>query len=200
MNTAYRVALFCGAFPLFVGISIFVLWLITRWEWLADAGVYTIQGGVLIFWIGAVALASFCWLAYQTPNYPRRRLWQSTLACAGLLLSNFLVAGAIMFAVLLLHHAEIQYGVTVHNGSQQSLESVRVFGGGCDESSGTIPPATAVTRSFRFQCDGDLKFSALSGTTKYAETINDYVTSGMGGYTTVTINPDGTILVSNDYD
>ena len=73
MNRVYRVALICGAAPLLIGVSIFILWLITRWDWLMMAGIFTLYGGVAIFVVGVLALARFCWLAFRTPGFPRRR-------------------------------------------------------------------------------------------------------------------------------
>lgn len=194
MRRTYRVALICGAFPLFVGVSIFMLWLITRWDWLMVAGIYTIYGGVAIFLVGVIALARFCWLAFRTPDLPRRRLWLSTLGCAGLLLLNFPVAGGVAAAVIAI---ETRYTVVVHNLSQQPLTDVRVFGGGCDESLGAIPPGGMVRRSFWIQGQGVLKFHALSGAGAYTRKLG-YVTHNMGGHTTVRINPDGTISVSHN--
>src|SRR5437773_2930664 len=110
MNRAYRVAVICGALPLVVGVSIFLLWLITGWDWLMMAGIFTLYGGVAIFVIGAVALARFCWLACRTPEQPRRRLWPSTLGCATLLLSNFAVAGGFTATVIVI---ETRYTVIV---------------------------------------------------------------------------------------
>ncbi len=91
-----------------------------------------------------------------------------------------------------------RYTVVVHNDSQQPLDSVSVFGGGCDKSLGSIPSGGNIRHSFWIQHDDELNFRALSGTTIYTKTIDDYVTNGMGGHTTVTINPDGTISVSNN--
>ena len=98
VKQAYRVALFCGAIPLIVGVSIFLLWLVTRWDWLMLAGVFTIYGGIGLFLIGSVALANYFRLGWRTPELLRRSLWRSTLGCAGLLLSNFVVAAAIIVA------------------------------------------------------------------------------------------------------
>ncbi len=193
VNRAYRVALICGALPLLVGVSIFLLWLITRWDWLMVAGVCTLYGGVAVFLLGVLALARFCWLASRPPDLPRQRLWRSTLAGAGLLLSNFPVAGGITATVIAI---ETRYTVVVHNDSQQPLDDVRVFGGGCDESLGSIQPGGTARRSFWIQHDGSLEFRALSGTTVHATTIDGYVTGNMGGHMIVTINnPDGTISV-----
>ena len=184
----------CGVLPLLVGISLFLLWLITRWDWMKMAGIFTLYGGVAVFFIGAIALARFCWLAFRTPEFSRRRLWLSTLGCAALLLSNFAVAGGITASVIAI---ETRYTVIVHNTSQQALSGVRVFGGGCEADFGTIPPGGVVRRSFWIQHDGKLELRAVSGATTHSKTIDGYVTNSMGGHTTVTINPDGTISVSN---
>jgi len=194
MNRAYRVALICGALPLLVGVSIFLLWLITRWDWLMMAGIFTLYGGVAVFFIGSIALARFCWLAFRMPELPRRRLWLSTLGCGTLLLSNFAVAGGITASVIAI---ETHYTVIVHNTSQQPLSGVRVFGGGCEADFGTIPSGGVVRRSFWIQHDGELEFRAVSGATTYSKIIDGYVTNSMGDHTTVTINPDGTISVFN---
>ncbi len=197
MSRAYRVALICGAFPLFVGISIFMLWLITRWDWLMGAGLFALWGGIAIFLIGVLALARFYWLASRVPNLPRRRLRRSTLACAGLLLLNFPVACGISVAAIAI---ETRYTVVIHNASRQPLENARVFGGGCDAFVGSIPPGGTVQGSFWIQHDGQLEFRALSGTISHTKTINSYVTPNTGGHTIVTINRDGTISVNESDD
>ncbi|MFI5458362.1 MAG: hypothetical protein ACHRXM_23275 [Isosphaerales bacterium] len=194
MNRAYRVALICGAVPLVFGVSIFLLWLITHWDWLMMAGIFTLYSGLVIFAVGVIALARFHWLALRTPDVLRRRLRLATLVCAGLLLANLLIAGAIIATVVATQTA---YTVAVHNTSPQPLDRVRVFGGGCDASFGSIPPQNVARRSFWIQHDGELEFQAVSGTTSYAKTIDGYVTNSVGGHTTVTINPDGTISVTN---
>ena len=100
MNKAYGIAIICGIFPLLLGISIFLLWLTTRWSWLILAGVFTIWSGVVIVFIGLISLLCFCWLNFRTPTLPRRRLWFLTLGCAALLTSNFIVASGIITAVI----------------------------------------------------------------------------------------------------
>ena len=194
MNRTYRIALICGATPLFIGVSIFLLWLVTRWNWLMMAGLYTIYGGVPIFLIGVVALTRFCWLASRTPDLPRRRLRISVICCAGLLLSNFPVAAAIVVGAVMI---DTRYIVTVHNASSQPLDDVRVSGGGCEVDFGTISPGATLRRSFWVQCDGELDFCASSGSVRYNKTIDGYVTNGMGGNTSVIVGPQGTISVAD---
>jgi hypothetical protein len=123
-------------------------------------GIFTLYGGVAVFAIGAGALGRFCWLAFRTAEFPRRRLWMMALACAALLLANFAVAGGIIAAVVAI---ETRYTVIVHNASDQPLSKVRVFGGGCEAEFGSIPPGGVVRRSFWIQHDGALEAHAVSG-------------------------------------
>src|SRR6185312_7690842 len=145
MSRAYRVAMICGAVPLLVGLAIFLLWLITRWGWLMLAGVFTLYAGVVAVALGIIGLA-------MSPEVRRAR---PRLACAALLLVNFPVAFAICYAAVAV---KTGYTVVVHNDSQKSLDRVRVSGGGCDVSFGTIPPGASVHRTMRFRQDGRLEF------------------------------------------
>jgi hypothetical protein len=194
MSRSYRIALFCCLFPLVVGVSIFVLWLITHWPWLMIAGMVTICGGVGFFVVGMFALAWFCRHEFRTPQMPRRRFWVATIACAGLLLSNFPIALGIIVAVYAL---ETRYTVVVYNTSQRPLENVSVVGGGCDCSLGTIPPGSNASGSVWPKHDGQLELHTVSGTTTHSEIIEGYVTNNMGGQAVVTFNPDGTISVDH---
>jgi len=190
MNRAYRLALACGAIPLLMGVSVFLLWLITRWDGLMVAGMVTLCGGMALFLIGVVALMRYWSLASQTPDIPSRHLRRSTFLCAGLLLLNFPVAGGIVAAVIAI---ETCYTVVVENDSHRPLEGVRVFGGGCDEQLGTIPAGSSVRQWLWIRHDGTLELRALADGASYHETIDGYVTNSMGGHTTVTIHADGTI-------
>jgi hypothetical protein len=195
MNRAYQVALACGVLPLLVGVSIFVLWVSTGWNWLVAAGIFTLYGGVGVFLVGVIALVWYCRLALRTRGMPRRRVWLSTIGCAGLLFSNFPVAGGIIVAVIALG---TRYTVVVHNTLQQPLEDVRVFGGGCEVAFGTLSPGGVVRHSFWIRHDGTLEFHAVGGSTTYAQTIDGYVTNGMGGHTTIVFKPDGRLSVWKD--
>ncbi|MBX7157612.1 MAG: hypothetical protein K1X66_04410 [Verrucomicrobiae bacterium] len=193
MKRAYQIALVCGILPLFIGILIFLLWLVTRQNWLMAVGVFTIWLGVIMVLIGAVALIRFCWLGFRTSELSRRRLWLLTFGCAALLFSNFIVAGGIMTAVVAI---ETRYTVTIHNASLQSLKDVRITGGGCNIDFGTIKPDSVVERSFRVKHDGELKFHAVNHTTNYNQIISDYISNGLGGNLKVTVNPNNTIFVA----
>lgn len=194
MDRTFRIALLCGLLPLLVGVSLFVLWLITRWDWLMVGGFLTLYGGLASFLIGAIALTRYCWAACRSANPPRRKWIPAALACAALLLSNFPTAGGIIAGVIAIKTC---YSVIVHNASQHALRDVRVCGGGCDADLGTIPPGGLARRSFWIQRDGELEFLAVSGSTTRHMIIDGYVTNGMGGRAEVVVEQNGSISVSN---
>lgn len=191
-NRAFRIALFCGAAPLLLGISIFLLWVLTRWNGLMLAGFLTLFVGAFLFLVGVAALALSWRQAQRREDVSRRRVWLSTIGGAGLLLSNFAVVGGISVAAIAIHTS---YTVKIRNTSQQAINEVRISGGGCDISFGSIPPGGSVQKRFRIQQDGELAFSAVRGQARLNSIIDDYVTGNMGGDTTVTIKPDGSISI-----
>lgn len=192
LNRPHRVAWLCGAVPLFLGTAIFLLWLIVRWDWLVIAGGVVLFAGVPVVVVGFGALARFWWVTSRTPNVSPRRLRVATLASAGLLLTNFPVAAVIVWAALAI---DTRYTVVVHNASQVQLDRVRVFGGGCDASYGSLPPGATASRSFWIRGDGVIVLRASSGDDGLEQSISSYVTVGGGGHLTVTVEQDKRIAV-----
>lgn len=195
MNRALRIAIACGILPLSFGVWIFLAWLVTRWDGLMAAGLFTLYVGVGLFLIGAVAVGVFCWRGARSTHMSRRRLWLTSVACAVLLLSNFVVAGWIIATVIDIKTA---YIVTIENETAEPLRDVRVSGGGCDVDFGVIPSGGRVQRTFWIQREGELEFRAVGGTTVYGEVIDGYVTNSMAGETSVTVKLDGTVAIRND--
>ena len=197
MNGAHRVAIICGAAPLLIGTAIFVAWIPTRWDWLMFAGAVTFYSGLAIVAAGGIALALSCWIAFRTPGVPRRRIWVSALCCAGLFLVNVLAAGVIIAAVIAI---ATRYTVTVHNASERQLDDVRVFGGGCDASYGSLHRGAVARRSFWIGKEGALVFRASGGQDALEQTIDEYVTGGIGGHVIITVRPDRTISITRMTD
>ena len=193
MRSARRVALLCGGIPLVAGVAIFLLWLMTSWQWLMFAGFATLYGGLGFFAIGSIALARYYWLAARASDVSHRLLWRSMLCYGGLLLVNFPVAGGIIAAV---YAIESRYVVVIHNASQVPLTQARVSGGGCEISFETIPPGQVAQRSFWIKTDGQLRFQGISGDKIHSQIIDDYVTNNQGDRRTITISSDGTLSVS----
>ena len=196
MNRAYRHSLICGAIPLVTGISIFLLWVATRWSWLVQAGILTIVVGLFIVMFGLLYLARFCYFAFNSSNVPRYQAWLMTLGSLALMISNFFVAVAIIVGVFIVFSA---YTVVVINESEQPLTNVRVSGGGCDVAFGSrISPGSSAWRMFWIKHDdGQLLFEANSDRRVYKEAIPEYVTGNLGGHLKITVLPNETIAVEH---
>lgn len=150
------------------------------------AGVLVLGLGLALFAVGAIALARYCWVALRAPELPPR-FWGSTALAATLLAANFPAAGLIVWKVDELY---TRYTVVVRNDGGKPLEDVRVSGGGCEEILGTIAPGDEKRCSFQVRHDGCLEVSA-AGLPRH--TISGYVTNGVGGHTTATVHPDGSV-------
>ncbi|MBL4883484.1 MAG: hypothetical protein JKY95_02975 [Planctomycetaceae bacterium] len=185
MKWPQKTAVVCGAVPLICGISIFLLWLLTRWEWLMGAGLITLGVGIVLFLIGILSL-----FVYWTSGDRDKRNNTMARFCAGLLLINFPVAGLIVVAFVSVINC---YTVVVHNDSPEVIRNINISGGGCEALIDSIPPNGSARRSFWIQYDGEIVFQASSKSHVYREVVDDYVTNGMGGRTEVTVEPDGTI-------
>ncbi len=119
MHRSLQVAKICGALPLVAGPLIFAVWLPTRWEWLVPAGILVLYAGVLLFLIGTVALARFAIVAFREQNNRGKQTWRSIVSCSVLLLSNFVVAGGIISAVIVI---QTSYVVMIQNRSPAPIE------------------------------------------------------------------------------
>ncbi|HWB06384.1 MAG TPA: hypothetical protein VG796_25395 [Verrucomicrobiales bacterium] len=194
MNRAYRVALFCGLVPLLAGVSIFLLWCVTRWNWLMTAGGYMLLAGTLCIGIGAIALDRFQRTASKSPHLSTRRMWWMFTGCCMLFFSNFVTAGGIIGAV---YYIQTGYTLTVHNHTKSPLSATRVTGGGCDADFGTIPPGASAERTFRTQQDGWLDLQTVEGSTARTHAIDDYVSRNRGADTAVFVEPDDRVTVRN---
>lgn len=191
---AYRVALACGALPLVAGTSIFLLWLVFRWEWLVNAGGVTIGIGSFLFVLGTIVLTGFSVQTRRCPELPRRRVRRMTIGAALLLLANFPVAGGIVAASLAVVSC---YTVVVENHSPSSLEAVSISGGGCKVDFGHLSPGGSRRRWFWVRHDGQLILRAASVDTIIKRTVDGYVTNGLGAYRKITIEPGAVISVAD---
>ena len=170
-SLSLRVAVACGALPLLTGVSIFLCWLVTGWEWLMGAGIITIYAGCLLFLCGIVALGSYLFF----DHLPTQSLGRRLLICALvglLLLSNFPVAGGIIKTVIRL---ESRSYVAIRNASSRTWEEVRIVGGGCDEAFGSIKPGHSTERPMRFSRDGELILTARQGDRRISDASPMYL-------------------------
>ena len=187
-----RVSVVCGATPLVVGTGIFLAWFITRWTWLAAAGLITIYAGLVLFTVGTVCLGVYVVRSLRSASGRSRDVALRAVGAATILLANFPAAAGIFWAALLI---ETQYRVAVTNNSPAAVDSFRVTGGGVDIDFGTIEPHATVTRRFHIQHDGQLVFRMVHMGRPTRGCIDGYVTNNLGGDARVTIGPAGQVEV-----
>ena len=104
IKSTYKIAFLCGFIPFILGISIFLLWLVSRWEILMFAGILNIYAGICAFIIGALCLGYHFIMSLIHIKPLQQGFWISNIACLSLLCSNFIAAGLIIFYVLEAFH------------------------------------------------------------------------------------------------
>ena len=187
----YRIAVICGATPLFLGLSIFLLWWWTRHEMLIVAGILTIYLGTAVVFLGTVALLRYAWTALRS-DAPEGSTWRAIVGAGALLFINFPAAAAVTAAAIAI---ETTYWVVIHNRTEAAFDGVRVFGAGYEAQWGRLEAGQQMKRSIRPAADGPLSFAAISGEREYTAEISPYVTPNLADYRTVTIHADGKIKV-----
>lgn len=185
----YRFACLCGAIPLIAGVSIFLLWLATGWDWLVSAGVLTICFGIALVMVGFLSLSVYTWRGPGEANASRGNFVWKTLACAILLVANFPAAAAIVVGVLTI---ETCYAVWIHNDTGAALVGVRLQGGGCDVTVGSIPDGEVVGKWLWFDHDGRLEMRATLRGSEVSGVLDDDVSGKIGGTRKVRVRQDGT--------
>jgi len=178
--------------PLLVGVTIFLLWLVTDSDVFMVAGILTMYAGTVVVVFGLVVLARFYWKASVDTEIPRRKLKLRTALCAALLLINFPAAVGLSIIAIWL---KTEYSITIYNASSAILHDVRVVGGGEEAWFGTLSSGENTQNSIWISTDGTLRISAVREGDTISGVIDDYVTNSMGGNTHVTIHPDKTISV-----
>jgi len=191
---AYTLAFLCGAGPLLAGTLIFLLWVLTRWEFLMGAGMLMILAGLLAFVVGGFALASFD-RAARALGLPRGRRWRAILLAGGLLFANFPAAGGIVLAAVAIDSC---YTVVVRNDSAQRLEAIRLVAPGVDRDVGGLAPGESAREWLWFEADGELRLHATLDGADREVLVESYVSSGCGGRATVTVRRGGGVSVDVD--
>lgn len=186
MNRTLRIAFWCGAAPLALGVAIFLLWLLAGWTWLMVAGGCVLVAGPFVVLVGFAALWRDWWMDRSARPDTRRHSWRPLVLVAALLLSNFPVAGGIVVAAIAI---ESRYTIVVVNQSGKTLDDVVLEGGGRVVRFDAIPAGTSASRIVWFSHDDEeLDFRAISGATPVAGTVQEYVTGSLGGRLTITVD------------
>jgi hypothetical protein len=192
-----KIARLCALFPLFTGVFIFGLWLLTYWDWLMLAGWFTVLGGLLLFLAGSIALLLYVRQSKKTQTPYARNTWKT----GGLLLANFPVALAIMGYV---GYLMFGYWITVANHSPQPVEVTLtdpLFVPGPETLPfGTVAAGASETKRFQFKGEGSVKYIVrFADGHEQSDVLIGYVTGGSGGKATLTVEQDGTITAKEDF-
>ncbi len=188
-----RAAVVLGLIPLATGTSIFLLWLLTRWDWLMVAGILTVCGGVACVTAGLVCLIAYAVLARRR-NRAGNVKWR-VVAVAFLLLVNFPVAGAVTWGTV---YIETLYTVEVRNGTSSPVDRLAVSGGGVEVIFEDIPPGASRRRRFHVLHDGSLTYRFRHHGEERHGVVEGYVTNSMGGHRVLLIEPGGEVTVLNE--
>ena len=190
-----RSAFVCGLVPLITGTSVFLLWVLTRWDWLYGAGMLTIIAGIFVFLFGVACLAAS---RFDSPSgevgRSRRESLRRIMALL-ILLINFPVAASIVVAV---ETIRTRYVVTIVNHGPERLDNVVVSGGGVEIEFGSVAPGATAERWFHIRTDGELVFHARRNGEEIQGSIEGYVTPGMGDDMRLTFAPDGSFTVVDE--
>jgi len=181
--------------PLTIGMSAFLLWLITGWQWLELVGIFVLYTGFASVVSGLVLLALWVLRRIHSGDWAREQLMGRTIFAAIVLVINFPVAGLIVWTA---YNLSTRYTVVVHNYGSASIESGAITGGGVSLDLGPIDPGASVTKWFHIGQKGTLMLSGEQGGRKLQIVVDDYVTNGGGGQKKIDIFPDGTVQVRSN--
>jgi hypothetical protein len=180
----FRIAIYCALLPLVTGILIFAAWILSGWQWLMLAGLYTIVGGIVCFFVGCIVLNVHVVRAFRRAPQSRRSTKRAGTLVGILLLSNFPIAILCAWTALSIDGA---YLVTVVNTSGSPLDSFVLSGPGLSVELGPLAPGDRARHLCRLNGDGGIDFSAtLRGNAAFTGTVDGYVFGGADKVVTVT--------------
>lgn len=183
----YNFSLISGLIPLVFGCLIFITWLISRADWLALAGVYTIMAGLMLFVFGLLFLVIYWIKERKFGNaYPIKR----SLISLGILLLNFPV-----LLLILYFHDYISNTVTVRvvNNFPFAITDMTLFERDHLCVYPPIAPGQEVIEHFHFKFEGSIHYRlSLAGSKKEGIAFG-YVSSGTSNSTVMVITEDGEV-------
>lgn len=163
----------CWLVPLFIGLSIFISWLIVRNNFLAILGIFTIYLGILAFVIG-IFLCIFELTKIRNDTAHNRRI----ISYALLLVINIPIALLLAYSAFLI---ETAYTITIINKSNYSIKDCVVKGGGVSKNIGSIPSGNKESITFWVKEDGSLSLIYKISNDEKKIPFNEYVTHSTGG-------------------
>jgi hypothetical protein len=185
-----RAALACSLAPLAVGMSIFVLWLPTRWDFLMPLGLLTILGATALFPVGVVCVMRYVVRSRDTGLVDR--VGARAVLAAGLLVLNFPAGGIVVVAA---NAWRTRCTVTFVNASDRPVDDFLVLAGEPVGTTGPVPKGRRPTVMFRLAGEGTIRYRIVVGAQVEEGVIEGYADTGTGGDWKVTREPDGSVRV-----
>ena len=150
-------------------------------------GAYTLVIGPIVILIALIVIGYYR-IRWYKGGLPRTKLLRNTILSFIIMFMNFPAAlGIICCASYLMS----EYILMIENHSQTSIDDINITAPGVDIVIEHISPGEQVVRKFHFDGDGILEIHVEISGKKHRETIEGYVTGGMGGKTTVAFYDDG---------
>jgi len=192
-RSLYPVIMVLGGAPLVIGVSIFLLYWLTRADWLMLAGFFTLLAGVICFLSGGGLLLVYALEERRRkrlhPTVLQRRLWIALV----LLMSNWPAGVACVFAAV---EVMSRITVTVVNQGTTKIDSFVVIAPGVNKELGPIPAGKKVKTSFQVAREGSLDFTMINGGTTSGGSIDGYVTGSDGAEYGVVVTGSNAVNVS----
>lgn len=192
MKTSYKIALTCGLLPMVLGTAVFAVWLATDIAELEIAGIFIIQGGLILFAIGFISLLVFINSAMKDsePFMGRSAL------CAVVLLLNFPLCVGYLLIAFAMENANV---VTVVNESAKPVTDLVLS----DPSGRKYPiapilPGASRTACYAFSGEGSVQYAFTNDGTPQQGQLIGYITSGLGSHGTLRLSKDDEAAATED--
>jgi hypothetical protein len=186
----YRIAQFCWAVPLVVGVACLALYAITRFSAIPAIGFLAFLAGGALFGIGLICLVVFWCLLGRCANDVRQSWSNRSKRLLGLLLLNIPIAMGCAVAGLWLMS---RLTVVVENQTGVPLDDVRISLPGNVANFGTVAAGAKIQQTFTLRGDGDVEFSAIQAGMPIQGAAGEYIsnTHFNARQATVTFRPSG---------
>jgi hypothetical protein len=190
MNKWYLKSLICGVVPLLLGITIFLLWLVTRAHMLMTFGLLNIVAGLIFFALGLFALAKY---VLESRKNNLENYYVKAIIALLILTANFPTAIGIVGAV---EYIESQWVVIIENKSNFDIDELYLHTGMEKLELGDIGKGSYFEKNYHFSHEGRVNYF-FKHTKKEHEGIG-YTTSGMGGFVKLTIDSQNQLTIKEE--
>jgi len=190
-------AIASGLAPMCLGVGIYGLWRLTRWDFLTFAGLAMLLVGFIVFLFGFAQTVNYAIHAKAHRDARTTRIIRNTALTFILLLANFPAAYWIARAAI--DHM-ICYNVVIRNHSDSPVTNFHILGG----QEGDIPIGDLRPGAIEIKRVSHIHRASLDCTAtttvmgqSHPTTIT-YYRHGRGDDCIVTVNEDGSVTITED--